>query len=285
MTIRAHKNISSMQNPLFRDLLRLSESRERIKKGRFGTEGLREIRKAIDCGYRLLQLWFAPEKLSAEASTLIKEQFPATQADRQPALLVSSTEACLSKLLIRQNSDPLFAVFESPAEPSPDRFHKEAEEALLLVLEGIEKPGNIGAAFRSADGAAATGIIIVSDSPVDMYHPNIIRNSLGTVFSTPFITMTAESLFHFLETFRISSWATSEAREAVSWHQADFHKGTAFFVGSEAHGLSRAVAGRCQHNVRIPMSGSADSLNVSVAAAILLYEARRQRLSSQPHPG
>ena len=279
--IRAHKQITSLKNPVFQNLIKLRERQERDRRGCFGLEGLREIRRAVDCGYTLLQLWFVPAWLSPQAFAFIRQHFPEPEytqgRKKHPALLVETGESCFKKLVMREQSDGIYGLMKA-RNAKTEELSGSKEPPLILVLEGIEKPGNLGAALRSADGAGASGIILIEGTGADQYNPALIRNSLGTVFALPVLSMTAQQAFDFLQKNGITCWATAMGEKAISWDQADFCQGSAIFIGNEARGLRRETSSKCQGNLRIPMLGIADSLNVSAAASLLLYEARRQRI-------
>ena len=149
------------------------------------------------------------------------------------------------------------------------------KQPLLLVLEGIEKPGNLGAILRSADGAGADAIIL-TDCVLDLYNPNAIRSSQGLIFALPIVSVAHNHLKDWLQQHHIQSIAATPHTNQLHW-DADYTSGTALFFGSESDGLSNFWIDAADQRIRIPMQGRADSLNVAAAAAICLYEARRQR--------
>ena len=150
-----------------------------------------------------------------------------------------------------------------------------SEKPLLLVLEGIEKPGNLGAILRSADGAGVDAVVLV-DCVLDLYNPNAIRSSQGLLFTLPIVSTKREPLVKWLNTQNIACCATNPLSNTLHW-DVDFIQGIALLMGSESHGLSSYWLKKADYQIRLPMLGSADSLNVAAAAAICLYEALRQR--------
>lgn len=276
MTPAPHKIISSIQNPLLKALIRLKDARFRVRQKEFGVEGEREIRRALASGFQLRQLWYQPRQLRDGGHQLIQDSFPGPGAAKTQALLVECNENVFEKIVIRNNSDGLYACFSEKIS-GPKSLLGDKEASLIIVLENTEKPGNIGAVLRSADGAGASGIILISEKKPDLFHPAVIRNSLGTVFSVPVAFMNTKETFHFLKSHQIQCFATAMNQDSISWKDADFKGPTAFFLGNEASGLTDDTIDHCETNIQLPMLGLADSLNVSSAASVLLYEARRQR--------
>lgn len=260
--------ISSSHNPRFRGALALREGRERRARGLTLVDGIREIGRALESGARMVELWVAREApLREDAARTL------TAAEAAGATLVETSPGLLSRLAYGERDEPLVAVFETPATDLgalslPD-------EPLIIVLEGVEKPGNLGAICRSADGAGADALI-VADPVVDVWHPNAIRASLGTLFGMRIAVCTAHDALTWLRARGVRV-LTARVDGAVEHDRADLTGALAIVLGSEAHGLSDTWAGSGVTAVRIPMLGRADSLNVSASAAVLLYESRRQR--------
>jgi RNA methyltransferase, TrmH family len=260
--------VSSRQNPRFRSALALRESRERRSRGRLLVDGAREIGRAMDAGVDLLEAWIAPELVrSAEAGALL----PRLRA--AGAELLTTTPALLGALAYGDRDDGIVVVATEPST-ALERLSLP-ERALVAVVEQVEKPGNLGALLRSADGAGVDAVI-VADARCDPWNPNAIRASLGTIFSLPMAVCTsAEALAWLLrQGLRI---VTARVDGTVDYDAVDLRGGVAIVVGAETTGLSAAWSGDHVTAVRIPMLGHADSLNVSASAAVLFYEARRQR--------
>ncbi len=262
--------ITSPQNPRIKRLMQLQQkSSERRAEGLFVVEGARELMHCIEAGYTVETIYFLPRLASNLPPTVARfiEQNP------QRSLAVSetvyekiayrgSTEGVLAEVVARNISlDELVL----PADP------------LLVVLEGVEKPGNIGAVLRSAD-AAGVHAVILCDTPTDLYNPNLIRSSLGALFTVPCLACTSEQCIRFLKQNSIQI-LTAQLQDSALYYDTDMRRPTALVMGTEATGLTDQWRQAADAHIRIPMLGQLDSLNVSVSTAILLYEAVRQRRS------
>jgi TrmH family RNA methyltransferase len=259
--------ISSRHNPRFRDALALRESRERRRRGWLLVDGAREIRRALEAGVHLREAWVAPERLDPEGHAA------ALSLERAGVELVSAAPDLLERLAFGQRDEGLVAVAEVPPARLADLGLPD--DPLVVVLDGVEKPGNVGAVVRSADGAGADAVIL-ADPASDPWNPNAVRASLGTVFGVPLAVCPAAEALAWLRQHGIAV-VTARVDGTLDYDRVDMTGPTALVLGSEAWGLEAAWTGPDITTVRIPMLGHADSLNVSVTAAILLYEARRQR--------
>ena len=252
--------ISSLQNKKVRDAVRLHSSRGRKQQDRIIIFGAREIHRAVSAGVEITTLF------ASEGHALP----PALTANTGEVVVV--TEPVFEKLAYGNRGDGIIAVAKRPLR-SIDQF--KAGSDLILVVEAIEKPGNLGAIFRTAD-ATGSGGIIVSEPMCDPFHPNAIRNSTGTVFSLPAaVTDNSNTISWLRERNYEILIATPE--QADDLYDIRFELPTAIVLGSEAHGLSETWMQGSFKRVRLPMNGIADSLNVSVTAAVIMYEAMRQR--------
>jgi TrmH family RNA methyltransferase len=263
--------ITSAANPGLKQVLLLAEkSRERRKTGRAVVEGLKEIRLAVAAGCRLESLWFCSRFTAVEtleAWGLFQES--AAVFDLEPTLF--------SRLAYRDDTENAVAVVEAP-NLGLAAFHPLKKS--LLIVEGVEKPGNLGAIFRSAD-ASGLGGIIVCDPAADLLHPNVIRASLGCVFRVPAAVCAAEAALEWLnaEGYQL---VTTYMDANGSWTDTPLTGPVAVALGTEATGLTEIWKDRAKANLRIPMLGEIDSLNVSTAAAIILYEMLRQQEGTRP---
>lgn len=262
------RSISSRHNQRFKDALALRDSRERRRRGMILVDGAREIRHAVAAGHPAVEAWVAPERIrtdEARAALLAMEAAGVAVTEVSPELLAT--------LAYGDRDDGVVAVMAMPRTELDDLGLPE--DPLVGVLEGVEKPGNLGAVLRSADGAAVDGLI-VADAASDPWNANTIRASIGTVFSVPLATCSSGEALAFLRSrgLRIVAAAVDAARE---WDGVDLRGGVAIVLGSEATGLSDTWRDKDVERVRIPMLGRADSLNVSATAAVLFYEALRQR--------
>lgn len=264
-----NKEIKSIQNPLIKELLQLKlKARARKKTGMFLIEGQREISLAIEGGYKIQTLLIDPSIISADDLTTIT------------GLIDSSCESIqisneiFRKLAQRESTEGLIAVCKSKKH-NLGSLNTLPQNPLVLVAESIEKPGNIGALLRTADAAGAD-LILIANPLTDIYNPNIIRSSVGCVFTTTIATGSSEEIIDYLKNNNITI-LTASLEASLSYDEVDYKQGTALIVGSEASGLSSIWNEASNQPIIIPMQGKIDSMNVSVSAAILIFEAVRQR--------
>ncbi len=258
--------ITSPQNQKIKDLVKLRESKHRRLTGLFVLEGARELGRALASGFILKTMYVCHELLSVEAKDLL--------VGLDDRLKLNITAEVFAKAAMREGSDGLVGVFDQKSWSLADL--SLGADPFLLVLEDIEKPGNFGALARSADGAGVDAVIIL-DPKADIYNPNALRASVGALFSRPLVVCGHEEFVSFCEQRKIKILTASPFAEKFHF-QADLCGPLAIVLGSEAWGLSNAWTRLENVPVKIPMRGIADSLNVSVAGAVILYEALRQRL-------
>ena len=260
------KTITSLHNPAIKKLVQLKEkSRERKKSQTFMIEGLREIRLAQAAGYIIAQYWLCDDILTnnGQNAPIFDQKTP----------IYNVPEEVYNKIAYRGSTEGIVAVAEAKKHTLEDL--KLPENPLLLIAEAPEKPGNIGALLRTAD-AAGVDAFILANPKTDLYNPNTIRASVGAVFTVPIALASASEAIDFLKEKNIAIY-TAILQESKPYQQMDYTKPTAIAVGTEADGLTALWRENCQENISIPMQGSLDSMNVSVAAGILIFEARRQR--------
>ncbi len=260
--------ITSTANPRVKAAAGLRDRRTRDALGSTLVDGAREIGRAIAAGVRVTELFSCPALAASDDSR-------AALAAAADAGIVPTTvsPAVLERLAFGDRSDGLVAVIRTP--PTDLARLALPGRPLVVVVEAVEKPGNLGAILRSADGAGADALI-AADPRTDLFNPNAIRASLGTIFSVPLASASTEATIPWLVTAGIAM-VVARVDGAVAYDSLDFRGPVAIVLGSEALGLADAWSGPAAAAVRLPMLGIADSLNVSAAAAILLYEARRQR--------
>lgn len=258
--------ITSTQNPRIKQLNFLSKTRKRKKENLFIIEGIREIRKAMLSAYSFNSVFFCPELMNKEADELLEQLAVDTEK-------FEVQRHVFEKIAYRDNQDGLI-IEAIPKYREADDLNL-SEHALVLVLEKVEKPGNLGAVFRTAD-AAGLDAVLICDLQTDIYNPNVIRASLGCVFTVPFVIFKSEEAITYLKNNKIQLIAAALQAEQ-SFSKTDLKKSTAIILGSEAEGLTEIWRENADHLVKIPMSGIADSLNVSVTAGIMIFEALRQR--------
>ncbi|MBK6610776.1 MAG: RNA methyltransferase [Sphingobacteriales bacterium] len=271
------KTISSAQNPLIKTvMLLLDKSRERRREQVFVAEGMAEVKRAIEAGYEAQILIFADgntdDAVIAETYHLANQYAPATDIE-----LIKTTPTLFARLAYRGNVyNHILAVFKAKTH-SLSQLPKPAKNWLGLVIEGVEKPGNIGAIMRTANAAQVNAVLLCTPQQhADVYHPHILRASLGGCFSLPIAICSTTEAINWLQQHNITSFAAALSG-SVPHFEANFKTSCAIVLGAEHQGLSNEWLNNANHKIRIPMHGQVDSLNVSVSAAILVYEALRQR--------
>lgn len=264
--------ITSRQNPRIKQAAQLRERRERQRTGRFIIDGAREISRALQAGIVPIEAFIcdAPAD-SNECRQTIQE------IERSPAEILRVSPDVFAKLAYGDRDDGVIVVAETPRRDLS--ILQLPCNPLIAVLEGVEKPGNVGAILRSAD-AAGVDAVIVADGGTDLFNPNTIRASLGTVFRPNVCTATVAETITWLYEQALPIYASRPDAELL-YTAVNLRGGAAIVLGSEAHGLSDAWAVAGITPVRLPMHGIADSLNVSTTAAVLFYEALRQRTGQQ----
>lgn len=257
------KEINSIQNPFIKNLLKLQEkSRERKKQGVFLIEGKREIELAKKGGYEITSLLFLSGLKNDELL-----------ADFQNVELILISQEIYDKLAYRNTTEGILAIAKTKSLTLSDI--QLSENPLILVAESIEKPGNIGAILRTAD-AANIDAVFIADAKSDLYNPNIIRSSVGCVFTNQIAVATSQEIIDFLQLKNIGIYAAT-LQNSNEYQKENYTKSTAIIVGAEDTGLTEIWRKNATQNINIPMQGIIDSMNVSVAAAIILFEAKRQR--------
>ncbi|MEM6719948.1 MAG: RNA methyltransferase [Bacteroidota bacterium] len=264
-----YKHISSTQNSLVKYILQLQEkSRSRRKEGKCVLEGFRELTLAMEGNYTIETILFYPEICSHESvQTLVNS------ATNTPECIEISKEV-YQKLAYRSSTEGVVAIMKTK-EHSLEHISFHNQNPLILVAEAPEKPGNIGALLRTAD-AANVDAVLIANPKTDLYNPNIVRSSVGCVFTTQIATGSTAEIISFLQKEEISIYCAA-LTASENYHIQNFQKATAIVVGTEATGLSDEWLHNSTQNIIIPMQGKIDSINVSVAAAILIFEAKRQR--------
>lgn len=259
------KKIESVQNPFIKSLVLLQEkAKARKQTGTFLIEGQREIELAIKGGYDIETILFLPEIISTNQI----EKLTNNQTD-----LIEISKEVYQKLAYRDTTEGVLAVAKTKSLELKDL--QLTKNPLLLIAESLEKPGNLGAILRTAD-AANIDAVIVANPRTDIYNPNIVRSSVGCLFTRQIAIGTSEEVIAFLKENNINFFAAT-LQNSTSYYTQDYTKPTALVVGTEATGLTEVWRKESTQNIIIPMQGEIDSMNVSVAAAILLFEAKRQR--------
>ncbi|MCX6171473.1 MAG: RNA methyltransferase [Flavobacterium sp.] len=259
------KQITSAQNPYIKSLIQLQEkAKARKQSGTFLIEGMREIELAIKGNYELETLLFVPEVIN----NLQIFKSPNLQIE-----LIEISKEVYQKLAYRDTTEGIIAVAKTKSLQLSEL--KLSKNPLIVIMEAIEKPGNIGAMLRTCD-AANVDAVIIANPKTDLYNPNIVRSSVGCLFTNQIAMATTEETINFLIQNKINFYSAT-LQNSTSYHTQDFTQPTALVVGTEAIGLTKPWRDQATQNIIIPMQGEIDSMNVSVAAAILIFEAKRQR--------
>jgi RNA methyltransferase, TrmH family len=266
--------LTSTQNPKVKQLMDLRDRKERDATGSFIIEGYRELLRALDAGWKMESLFYCPELyLGSNEGDILKK------AESQGARLFRCSETVLRKLSYRDRPDGLVAIAPQRHLTLDDlaEILKTKKNPFLVVAEAIEKPGNLGTILRSSDGVAIDALI-VCDRCTDIYNPNVVRASVGTLFTVPVIETSSRAALDWLKKHSIAVLAATPAAES-EFTATDMSGPLAIAVGTEQLGLSEVWMSEADLRVKIPMCGVADSLNVAMATTLLLYEALRQRRS------
>jgi TrmH family RNA methyltransferase len=256
------KQITSVQNPFIKSLIQLQEkAKARKQSGSFLIEGMREIELAIKGNYEIETILFLPELVSNNQITKLTDN------------PIEITKEVYQKLAYRDTTEGILAVAKTKSLQLADL--ELSKNPLILVMEAIEKPGNIGAVLRTCD-AAKIEAVIIANPKTDLYNPNIVRSSVGCLFTNQIATGSTEEVIDYLIQKNINFYSAT-LQNSTSYHTQNYTLPTALVVGTEATGLSELWRKKATQNIIIPMKGEIDSMNVSVAAAILIFEAKRQR--------
>lgn len=258
------QQIDSPQNPAIKRLIQLQlKSRTRKKEGLFSIEGFRETTLALKGGYDLVEIFFCPALFSEENLSVF-----------EGIKKIPVSENVYSKIAYRDSTQGIIALAKTKGL-SLDKLDFKSSKPLILVVETPEKPGNLGALLRTAD-AAKIDAVLVADAKMDLYNPNIVRSSVGGLFTNQIAVAHSREIIDFLKERNISIYSAI-LQESKAYTEIDFRSSTAIVVGSESKGLSEIWRKESTQNIHIPMSGMLDSMNVSVATGILVFEAKRQR--------
>ena len=255
--------ITSTQNAKVKHVVALQQkSALRRKEGLFVVEGRRELIHCLEAGYKVIECFILENLEILETLENLSPLFPVSPQVYEKMAYRGSTEGVIAVVREKQLSlDDL----------------RLSSDPLVIALERVEKPGNLGAVLRSADAAKADAVIIC-DPLTDLYNPNLIRSSIGAVFSVPCVACSSEACIDFLKARGIQI-LTAQLQDSSLYYDTDMRRGTAIVMGTESTGLTNQWRQAANAHIRIPMLGKLDSLNVSVSAAILLFEAVRQRQS------
>jgi len=260
------KEITSLQNPIIKRILLLKDkAKQRNIEGVFVIEGQRELGLAIKGGYVIKSLLFEPNLINESRIDAYKTK---------ETEIIQITSKVYKKIAYRGSTEGVVGIAESKSHKLED-LKLGSKNPLILVAEAPEKPGNIGALLRTAD-AANVDAVIIANPRTDLHNSNVIRSSVGGVFAVQIALATSKEVINFLNEKSIPIYS-AVPQESVPYIDIDFSNASALVVGSENTGLSEIWLNSATQTIQIPMLGNLDSMNVSVAAGILLFEAKRQR--------
>ncbi|MDO5522498.1 MAG: RNA methyltransferase [Bacteroidia bacterium] len=258
--------ITSLQNPAIKNVVKLSKSRERKEQQLFVIEGARELSLALQSDYRIDAVYVCREMFE-------KTKYPDVLNSLPENIIFEIAPLVFEKIAYRENSDGLVALAKPKLHTLNDL--RLSENPFVIILESVEKPGNLGAILRTAD-AAAVDAVIICDPQTDLYNPNVIRSSVGGIFTVQTAVCSSNEAVVWLEANKITSFA-AELQAAEFYQNIDFTQPSAIVMGTEAEGLTDFWLKNAKKRIKIPMRGKIDSLNVSVSTAVLTFEAMRQR--------
>lgn len=264
-----NKSVSSLQNPLVKEVLHLRERKRRDETNLFLIEGYREILRANHAHWAIETLLICPKLFLGTHEPDLIESIRSTGAS-----IIDASEPVFHKISYRDRPDGLLAIAKQQHR-SLTSFPKNSFPPFYVVAEAIEKPGNLGTILRSSDAAGVSGLI-VCDRCTDIYNPNVVRASVGTLFTVPTVETSSEEALEWLLTNHITILAATP-HATRSFTEVDLTQPIAIAVGTEQLGLSEKWMTQAHLQVKIPMCGIADSLNVAMATTLLLYEVHRQR--------
>lgn len=258
--------ITSLQNPSVKNIVKLAKSRERKEQQLFVIEGARELSLALQSDYIVESLYVCWEMFE-------KTKYPSVLDSMEEKNVLDISPEVFGKIAYRENSDGVVAI----AKPKLHKLEyiKLSANPFVIVLEAVEKPGNLGAILRTAD-AAAVDAVVVCDPQTDLYNPNVVRSSVGGIFTVQTAVCSSADAAAWLKANNISSYA-AELQAAEFYQDIDFRMPSAIVMGTEAEGLTGFWLKNATKRIKIPMRGKIDSLNVSVSTAVLTFEAMRQR--------
>lgn len=260
--------ITSSHNAKIKEILLLQEKHSaREKEKRFVVEGLREVVECVNNGFKIISVFYCP--------SIIDEHLLAPIISyTEKSIFFEITDSLYNRIAYRGSTEGIIALVESKTI-SIESLELTKDEPFIIVAEGIEKPGNIGAILRTADACGADAILLC-DCMTDLYNPNLIRASLGGVFSQKIVCCSSKSAIKWLKEKKIAIY-TAQLQDSSLYYDVDMKRACAIVVGNEANGLTQQWRDASDKKILIPMMGRLDSLNVSVSTAILSYEALRQR--------
>lgn len=260
------ERITSLQNNRIKNIVKLSKAKERKAQNLFILEGARELTLALSAGYTIDSVFICPE-------LFYKTDYPQVLNTIGDDIKYEVSEQVFEKIAYREGSDGLITLAKPKSHTLGDL--KLNDNPFIIILEAVEKPGNLGAILRSAD-AAQVDAVIICDPLTDIYNPNAIRSSVGCIFTVPTAICSSDEALTWLKANNIKSFA-AELQASNWYHEENYTQPSAIVMGTEADGLTSFWLNNADRRIKIPMRGKIDSLNVSVSTAVITFEAMRQR--------
>ncbi|MBF0577534.1 TrmH family RNA methyltransferase [Dysgonomonas sp. GY617] len=260
------ERITSLQNNRIKNIVKLSKAKERKAQNLFILEGARELSLALSVGYIIDSVFICPELFD-------KTDYPQVLNTINDDVKYEVSEQVFEKIAYREGSDGLITLAKPKSHTLSDL--KLNDNPFIIILEAVEKPGNLGAILRSAD-AAQVDAVIICDPLTDIYNPNAIRSSVGCIFTVPTAICSSDEALIWLKANKIKSFA-AELQASNWYHEENYTQPSAIVMGTEADGLTSFWLNNADRRIKIPMRGKIDSLNVSVSTAVITFEAMRQR--------
>lgn len=258
--------ITSLQNSAIKNIVKLGKNRERQQQGLFVIEGARELSLALRAGYEVEPVYVCRDMFE-------KTKYPDVLNSVPNNLIFNISHEVFQKIAYRESSDGIVAI--SKPKNHTLAHLKLSDNPFIIILESVEKPGNLGAILRTADASAVDAVVICNPS-TDLYNPNVVRSSVGGLFTVQTAICTSDEAINWLNDKQITSYA-AELEAADFYQDVDFTSPSAIVMGTEADGLTDMWLNNANRRIKIPMRGEIDSLNVSVSTAVLTFEAMRQR--------
>lgn len=258
--------ITSLQNSAIKHIVKLSKHRERKQQNLFIIEGARELSLALAAHYDVQAIYVCQ-------SLFAQSKYPDVLNSLARQSITEISDNVFRKIAYRENSDGIIALAQPKEHTLSDL--KLSANPFVIVLESVEKPGNLGAVLRTAD-AAAVDAVVICDAQTDLYNPNVVRSSVGGIFTVQTAVCSSQEAWDWLQAKKITSYA-AELEAAELYQDIDFTSPSAIVMGTEAEGLTDFWLQHAEKRIKIPMRGKMDSLNVSVSTAVLTFEAMRQR--------
>ncbi len=262
--------IASTHNQKILALRKLYKSRERKKSNLFLVEGIKEVSRGLQSSFEPVAIYFCPKIIPSTVWDKIYSSLPGGVE------IYALEKAVYEKIAYRENTEGILAAFRKKEYRFEDIYRQEKKQ-IFVVLEGVEKPGNLGAILRTAD-AVGVDAIFLTEGKVDAYHPNVVRASLGGVFTVPVLSSSNTDLYARFRHYNIQTYAAALPAYR-NMYELPMQETTALIFGTESTGLQDFWIQKADETYTIPMQGIVDSLNVSVSVSVSLYEALRQRIN------